>query len=247
MLSRLLPSRLLTRMKSGNPSKRKIPLATRFGIVGFVAGSVYFMHWYDEELKKAKLKQEREQNLWNNTQQYNIGRNDWTLVNCRDNSVVTKEKLKEKWLLMYFGFAHCPDICPETMEKIMDIKEIHDHERKKNPELPDLEPVFVTIDPERDTPQNLAYYLEDYPSFLGLTGSSQQIKQMCKNYKIYFSVGPKSDEGEYLLDHTIVIYLINPNGVYQNHFMNRQMPPEEMHPVILQQIDLFNKFNTTSN
>ena len=61
---------------------------------------------------------------------------------------------------MYFGFAHCPDICPETMEKIMDIKEIHDHARTKNPELPDLEPVFVTIDPERDTPENLAYYLE---------------------------------------------------------------------------------------
>lgn len=61
---------------------------------------------------------------------------------------------------MYFGFAHCPDICPETMEKIMDIKEIHDHARKKNADLPDLEPVFVTIDPERDTPENLAYYLE---------------------------------------------------------------------------------------
>ena len=86
MLTRLFSQRLLTRMTSGNPSTRKIPLATRFGIVGFVAGSVYFMHWYDEELKKEKLKQEREQNLWNNTQQYNIGRNDWTLVNCKDNS-----------------------------------------------------------------------------------------------------------------------------------------------------------------
>jgi len=80
----------------------------------------------------------------------------------------------------------------------------------------------------------------------------QNLFQVDQKKNIFFStiissVGPKSDEGEYLLDHTIVIYLINPNGVYQNHFMNRQMPPEEMHPVILQQIDLFNKFNTTSN
>ena len=132
------------------------------------------------------LRIEKEENLWSNSQTYHIGRDDWTLTDCRTNNVVTKEDLNGKWILMYFGFAHCPDICPETMEKVMDIIDIHAKEQKSNSKLTDILPVFITIDPERDTPEALSYYLEDYPHFLGLTGSSKQIKEVCRNYKIYF-------------------------------------------------------------
>ena len=106
---------------------------------------------------------------------------------------------------MYFGFSHCPDICPETMEKIMDIIDIHKSEQKKDSSLPDIQPVFISIDPDRDTPEALAYYLEDYPHFLGLTGSMAQVKSACKNYRIYFTKGPTSDDGDYIVDHRKVI------------------------------------------
>ena len=106
---------------------------------------------------------------------------------------------------MYFGFSHCPDICPETMEKIMDIIDIHKVEQKKDSSLPDIQPVFISIDPDRDTPEALAYYLEDYPHFLGLTGSMAQVKSVCKNYRIYFTKGPQSDDGDYIVDHRKVM------------------------------------------
>jgi len=126
----------------------------------------------------------------------------------------------------------------------MDIVDIHNIERKTDSNLPEIQPVFITIDPDRDTPEKLADYLEDYPHFLGLTGSMNQIKSVTKNYRIYFSMGPKTDDGDYILDHSIVIYLINPNGVYQNHFMDRAQPPESIYTVIRQQFKLFDKFNT---
>ena len=107
------------------------------------------------------------------------------------------------------------------MEKVMDVLDIHGIEKKsgkdwksqknqtwatdfnlfKDPSLPEVLPVFITIDPDRDTPEKLADYLEDYPHFLGLTGSMNQIKSVCKNYRIYFSKGPKSADGDYILDH----------------------------------------------
>ena len=72
------------------------------------------------------------------------------------------------------------------MEKVMDIFDLHSAAMKKDKDLKEILPVFITIDPDRDTPEALAYYLEDFPHFLGLTGSSNQIKEVCKNYKIYF-------------------------------------------------------------
>merc|ERR1712110_701325 len=104
--------------------------------------------------------------LWKNSQTYDIGLGDYTLIDCRTSKTITKQDLTGKWLLMYFGFAHCPDICPETMEKVMDIIDLHQHEQKSKPNLSDILPVFVTIDPARDGPAELAYYLEDYPHFL---------------------------------------------------------------------------------
>ena len=165
----------------------------RLGLLGGIAavGLGYFA--YIENYNKQQLLLEQEENLWKNTQTYAIGRDDWTLVDCRTNKVITKDDLNGKWILMYFGFAHCPDICPETMEKVMDIFDIHAAEMKKNNDQKEILPVFITIDPERDTPEALAYYLEDYPHFLGLTGSSKQIKEVCKNYKIYFRYTYLSD------------------------------------------------------
>jgi len=125
----------------------------------------------------------------------------------------------------------------------MDVVTIHREAMKHNDSLDDVQPVFVTVDPERDTPEKLEYYLQDYPFFIGLTGSPNQIKKACASYKVHYSMGPKSDDGDYILDHTIVIYLINPLGKYQNHFMDRDQTPEHVHKVILESMALYNKFH----
>jgi len=217
----------------------------RVAIVSGIAASTFVFYGYIKHRREEELKLEREENLWKNTRNdgMGIGRDDWTLINCATGNTVTKKDLSGKWVLMYFGFSHCPDICPETMEKVMDIVEIHNKAAESDKKKHEILPVFITIDPERDSPEILNYYLQDYPHFLGLTGSSKQIKEVCKNYKIYFSVGPKSDDGDYILDHSIVIYLINPDGVYQNHFMERTKPPEDIYQVMKQQFALYDKFS----
>jgi len=222
------------------PMKMRHIAATLAALWAGFYGTIEYSNQYKLEQERMK----KEQAQWSNANNVDIGRGDWTLLDCKTNSPITKDDLKDKWLLMYFGFAHCPDICPETMEKVMDIVDIHKLEQKTTSDLPDIHPVFITIDPDRDTPEKLADYLSDYPHFLGLTGTMAQIKSVTKNYRIYFSMGPKSDDGDYILDHSIVIYLINPNGVYQNHFMDRAQPPEDIYTVVRQQFKLFDKFNS---
>jgi len=224
-------------------NETKLSKSTVCLILASVWGGLYAMYTHSENYKEEQKRIEREQAQWSNANNVDIGKGDWTLIDCKTEKVITKKDLHGKWVLMYFGFSHCPDICPETMEKIMDIIDIHKVEQKKDSSLPDIQPVFISIDPDRDTPEALAYYLEDYPHFLGLTGSMAQVKSVCKNYRIYFTKGPQSDDGDYIVDHSIIIYLINPNSVYMDHFMDRKMSPADLYPVIRQKFKLFDKFN----
>merc|ERR1711953_736552 len=216
-------------------NEERIPTSWIIAVIATFWIYLYFGVWFTSSYKEEQERMQKEQDGWSNHQNLDIGKGDWTLIDCKTKMPITKQDLEGKWIIMYFGFCHCPDICPETMEKVMDVCDIHEKERKANPTLPPIQPVFITIDPDRDTPENLAYYLQDYPHFLGLTGSMSDIKSVTKNYRIYFTKGPTSDEGDYMLDHSIIIYLINPNSVYQNRFMERAQPPEEIYSVIRQQ------------
>ncbi|KFO69139.1 hypothetical protein N303_00069, partial [Cuculus canorus] len=119
------------------------------------------------------------------------------------------------WLLLYFGFTHCPDICPEELEKLSRTVEILD----KEPELPPLQPLFVTVDPERDDAEALKRYLRDFhPRILGLTGSSEAIREVGKAFRVYASAGPRDEDGDYVVDHSVVLYLVAPDGVLQDYY-----------------------------
>lgn len=129
---------------------------------------------------------------------------------------VTDKDFRGQWLLIYFGFTHCPDICPEELEKLAEATEIL--YKQKNKHKHPFQPVFVSVDPERDTPELISQYIKDYsPHFIGLTGTREQIADMCKHYRVYFSQGPKVG-GDYIVDHAIVMYLINPDGEFVDYY-----------------------------
>lgn len=130
----------------------------------------------------------------------------------------TQEDLKGKYSLVYFGFTHCPDICPEELDKmagmIDQVKEKHGEGVMRN--------VFISCDPARDTPEVIRRYLAEFhEDILGMTGTWQEVKDVCKAYRVYFSTPADVKPGQdYLVDHSIYFYLM---GKFGRHFGNGRM------------------------
>lgn len=153
----------------------------------------------------------------------------------REKKPVTDKDYRGQWLLIYFGFTHCPDICPEELEKLAEVTELL--RGQKNPKYP-FQPLFVSVDPERDTPELISTYLKDYsPHFIGLTGTRDQVAEMCKHYRVYFSQGPKVGN-DYIVDHAIIMYLINPDGEFVDYY-GRNKNAKEVAYAIEQHMNAF--------
>jgi protein SCO1 len=137
------------------------------------------------------------------------------------------------FLQIYFGFSHCPDICPDELDKMSAAIDII---QQKAPNT--LRSIFITCDPARDTPAVLRSYLAEFhPSLLGLTGTWQDIKDVCKQYRVYFSTPPKLEPGEedYLVDHSIYFYVMDPEGDFVE-CIGRQDTPESAAAIVLQHV-----------
>jgi protein SCO1 len=121
----------------------------------------------------------------------------------------TNKDLQGKFSLLYFGFTYCPDICPDELEKIAQVVDTVEKQTKSW-----VQPVFITIDPERDTVQQVKEYVKEFhPRLIGLTGTLDQTKFTARQYRVYYS--KTNDEGDdYLVDHSIITYLINPDGEF---------------------------------
>ncbi|GAA6046386.1 hypothetical protein JCM3770_004894 [Rhodotorula araucariae] len=120
-----------------------------------------------------------------------------------------------KWSMVYFGFTNCPDICPEELDKMTTVVESIAKSHKT-----DILPVFITCDPARDDVNAVKTYVKDFhPSLVGLTGSYDDIKKTCKAYRVYFSTPPNaSPTDDYLVDHSIFFYLMDPRGKFVDAF-----------------------------
>jgi protein SCO1 len=120
---------------------------------------------------------------------------------------VDQDVLKGKWSAVFFGFTYCPDICPTTLFEMAQVETLLGGEADK------LQTVFVSVDPERDTPKQVAAYVanEGFPKrIVGLTGSPQQVDQAAKAYRAYYQ---KQGEGaDYLVNHASFTYLMSPKG-----------------------------------
>jgi protein SCO1 len=154
----------------------------------------------------------------------------WSLVDL-DGNLVTNTNFEGKWLLLYFGFARCPDICPSEMMKV---GRVMDALKKEYPHIASqVVPVFVSIDPARDSLQALREYAKDFhPDYIFLTGTPQQVKQMAKSYRVYFSKADEGVDGDYLVDHSIVIYFHDPSGDLADCFTQSMRPSDVMDKII---------------
>ncbi|KAG5924783.1 hypothetical protein E4U53_003383 [Claviceps sorghi] len=141
----------------------------------------------------------------------------------------TSEMMKGKYSLVYFGFTRCPDICPEELDKMARMLDVVE---EKAPGA--LLPIFITCDPARDDPPALKSYLvEFHDKFIGLTGTYDQIKALCKKYRVYFSTPQNVKPGQdYLVDHSIYFYLMDPDGDFVEA-LGRQHSPEQGAQLIL--------------
>ena len=129
-------------------------------------------------------------------------------------ATVTEKSFEGKYTLVFFGFTHCPDICPTAL---LVAKNALDSLRKKGEWVV---PIFITIDPERDTPDVVGRYVKNFGSrFVGLTGTQEQIKKAADAYKVFYQRVDDENSGlGYVMDHSGFIYLMGPDGKYVAHF-----------------------------
>lgn len=127
-------------------------------------------------------------------------------------------------VLLYFGFMTCPAICPTDLAKMARIsRQLQQQQGLK------VRPVFVTIDPERDTPGKLKAYVKYFASdFVGLTGSAQEIAHITDAYHVYYKKVPFGDKpDQYMMDHSTILFLLDSQGRYLKHF-GRGMDEQEI-------------------
>src|SRR6478752_10780819 len=131
-----------------------------------------------------------------------------------DGKTVTDRDFSGRYMLVFFGFTHCPDICPAELQVIAQALDKLGDKGKK------VVPVFVTLDPERDTPQVMGEYVKSFgPNFVGLTGSPEAIAAAAKSYRVaYAKVENKESASDYSVDHSALVYLMDPEGRYVTHF-----------------------------
>ena len=137
---------------------------------------------------------------------------------------VTDADFRGRHMLIFFGYTYCPDICPTNLTNISEALDLLGDDAKK------IQPVFVTVDPKRDTPEQMKMYVDHFhPSMVGLTGTESQIKSVSTAYKIYSAKTEEdpTDPEAYLMDHTSLTYLMGPDGSYRT-FLRHGMTPEAM-------------------
>jgi len=143
----------------------------------------------------------------------------FTLVDSRGETV-RSEDFHGRFMLVFFGYTYCPDICPMTLMHIT--KAMETLENTAPSVAGQVTPVFISVDPERDTPEQIARYLENFhPSVVGLTGSMDKVRRTAASYAVVFETVDEDREEGYLVDHTSNILLMGPDGSYITHFSPR--------------------------
>ena len=132
------------------------------------------------------------------------------LVNSQGNPVAWDD-FKGKYRMVYFGYAYCPDVCPLDVQRMM--KGYAQFKQAEPGLAADVQPIFITIDPERDTPQVVGEFTHAFSDdLMGLTGTPAQIDQAAKAFSVYYQKGEVSDGGGYLMDHSRAAYLMGRDG-----------------------------------
>ncbi len=129
----------------------------------------------------------------------------------------TDRDFRGSYMLIYFGYTYCPDTCPTTLLKITDALDQLAAQAPAKAER--VVPLFISVDPERDTPEVLRSYAANFhPRLVALTGTPRELERLGRTYGVFFAKVPTGEPGEYLMDHTSFIYLMGPDGKYIEYF-----------------------------
>jgi|GEM_PF-799422 len=129
--------------------------------------------------------------------------------------VFTEQDLEDKVSMIFFGFTHCPDICPNELSKYVQVMDKLTEEEQAN-----VQAIFVSVDPKRDNPQQLVDYVTSFDErFIGLTGTPEQVKHAADAYLVYYVLhAPKPGDEDYTVDHSGYTYIMDKSGTYTKHF-----------------------------
>ena len=135
-------------------------------------------------------------------------------------AVVSDAAFRGRWMLVYFGYTHCPDACPTALNDMANALDLLGPQRRR------VAPLFITVDPERDTPAVMRDYVQAFGAqIMGLTGTPAQVEAAEKEYRVYAAKHPTKDGG-YDMDHSSIIYLMDPAGKFVAIFNNGTNPQE---------------------
>jgi len=147
----------------------------------------------------------------------------FTLVDQNGNTV-TDADFRGRYMLIYFGYTYCPDVCPTALTRNSDALDLMGAAADR------VVPVFITVDPERDTVEHMKDYADFFhPRLVALTGTPEQVAAVAKAYRVYFAKAQEkgADADDYLMDHTSITYLMGPDGQFLSHF-GHDVSPERM-------------------
>ncbi|MBO6560575.1 MAG: SCO family protein [Nisaea sp.] len=137
-------------------------------------------------------------------------------------ATLTNEDLKGRYMMVFFGYTYCPDVCPTTLTVVTQALD------QLDPAVRDkVEPVFITIDPARDTSAALAAYSQHFHDKIHyLTGTPEEIAEVAKAYRVFYQKVESEEFSDYLMDHSTVTYLMGPDGRYVSHYGFNAEPEE---------------------
>jgi len=150
-------------------------------------------------------------------------RSEFSLVDHRGRAV-TQDDYADRWQLVFFGFTHCPDICPTTLAYLGSVLDL------LGPKADRVAPLFVSVDPDRDTPDVLSDFVAAFhPRLIGLTGSPKQVADAARAFKVYHErLDDKDAPDGYRMAHAGHIYLMRPGGAFEAVFLEGDQPPQAL-------------------
>lgn len=136
-----------------------------------------------------------------------------------DGHTVTDRTFRGKWMLIYFGYTHCPDACPTALQDMADAVDLLGAKKSE------VALVFVTVDPARDTPAVMKNYVSNFNApITGLSGSPEQVAKAAKEYRVYYAKHPTKDG--YDMDHSSIIYVMDTSGDFVTNFTHQSSPQQ---------------------
>lgn len=150
---------------------------------------------------------------------------------------VTEADFLGRWQLVFFGFTHCPDVCPTTLAYIASVLDTLEETADR------IAPLFITVDPGRDTPDVMADYVSAFHSrLIGLTGTEEDVAAAADAFRVYYErMEEDSAPDGYLMAHSGRIYLMTPDGRFETAFREGDQPPEEMARTIQDIMEMYGK------